>query len=81
VPQPHDLAPKSLGGDLQAIRQRLALDDEGVVPHRLEGIGQPGEDAAAVVLNLRGLPMHGPHCAHHIATEYLADGLVAQADS
>jgi len=36
---PHDLPLLSPGGDLQARRERMLLDDKGMVANRFEGIG------------------------------------------
>ena len=75
----HHLAGVRLGGDLQAVRHRLALDDQRVVATRLERAGQAGEDPLAVVVDHGGLAVHQPAGAHHLAPERFADGLVAQA--
>ena len=58
-----------------------SLDDQGVVAGAGERRGQAGEDALAVVLDRAGLAVHELLRAHHVATEGLADGLMAQADA
>ena len=43
--QPHDRAVVGLGGDLEHVGHRGAVDDERVVAGGLERIGQAGEHA------------------------------------
>ena len=71
VAQAHDLALRGPRGDLEAVGQRRALDDQRVVARRLERARQPREDARAVVLDRRGPPVHQPRRAHHLAAERL----------
>ncbi len=49
VLQPHDDAVRRLGRDLEAVGQRLPLDDQRVVARHLERLGQALEDALARV--------------------------------
>ena len=46
-----------------------------------EGIGQAGEDALAVVVDLRRLAVHEVGGRNHLAAVGLADALIAQADA
>ena len=77
--QTHDLALGRPGAHLEAVGQRRPLDEQRVVPRRLERDAQPAEDSLAVVEDGRGLSVHQPTGPHHLAAERLADGLVAEA--
>jgi len=79
--QAHDLLFCRLGGDLEAIGQRLAFYNQRMVARRFEGIRQPREHPFAVVLDRRGLSMHEPRCADDVAPKHLPDALVAEADA
>lgn len=56
VTHPHDLAVFDPGGDLQAVRQRGALNDQRVIAGGLERIGKPLEQVEAVVMDGEVLP-------------------------
>src|SRR5688572_20782506 len=77
----HDLAVLRGGGDPELERQPRAGDDARVVPRRLEGSGEAREQAAIIVLNARGLPVHRPPGAHNPRSVCRADALVAEADA
>ena len=77
----HDLAVVGPGGDLQVVRQAVALHRQAVVAGGGEGVRQAGEDALAVVVDRAGLAVHQGLGADHLAAKGLADGLVAQADA
>src|SRR3990172_5904817 len=47
----------------------------------LEGVGEPGEDSAVVVMDLRGLPVHDAVGSAHHATKDVADALMSEAHS
>src|SRR2546425_9083706 len=51
----HDLTVLRGGGDAELGRQRVAADHKGVVARCGEGVGEPGEDAPAVVPDGGGL--------------------------
>src|SRR3972149_287375 len=51
VPEAHDDPFVGPGGYLQAVRQAFPPDGQGVVPHRLQGAAQAGEDPPAVVVD------------------------------
>ena len=77
----HDLPLGGLSGDLEAGGQRVALDDERVIARGVEGIGHPGEEVFAIVLNGRGLPVHHPVVHDDFAAERVSDALMAEADA
>src|SRR4051794_26061126 len=52
-----------------------------MVPRRFEWIWQASEHPVPVVLDRRGLAVHQPIRANHIAAENMADALVAEADT
>ena len=60
----HDLAVLGGRGDSQFLGQSLARDHERVIPSRPERIGQPSEDAAAVVPDLGSFAVHRPRRPH-----------------
>src|SRR6478735_8654915 len=53
VLQPHNFPLRSLGGDLEAVRQAGALDQKGMVAGGGERRGQAGEDTLGGVLDGR----------------------------
>ena len=67
--QAHDLVLGRPRVDLELVAQRRPVDDQRVVSRRGERIGERLEDAASVVVDLRGLPVHQhavPHHAHAV---------------
>src|ERR1051326_41870 len=82
VPHAHDLALGfGLGGDLQAIGNRIAFDDQRMIPSRVERLWHAGEDFLVVVMNGRSLSMHEPVGANDFAAENMADALMTEANS
>ena len=79
VPERHYLSVVRLGGDLEAVRQRRALDCERVVAHRLEALRHVGEDALPVVPHPARLAVHEALRRDDPAAERLRDGLVSEA--
>src|SRR5450756_1058447 len=80
VPHAHHHVLRVPGAEFENVGQGL-VDDQRVVAGGREGVGQPGEDAAAVVADLVGLAVHGGAGAAHHAPVHLADGLVPEADA
>src|ERR1051325_1214829 len=78
VAQAHDDAVGRGRGNLQAIGERFALDDEGLVATGLETIFGAVEDGLAVVANLGGLAVHERGRTHDSTAEDLPDGLMAE---
>src|SRR5215211_3374639 len=72
--------PATVGGGLEAVRQRVLADDERVVAAHDERGFDAGEDRPAVVLGGGGLAVHRD-VAHDVAAERLRQRLVAQADA
>ena len=66
-------------GDLQAVGQGGALHHQGVVTGGGQGLGQIGEHPFLLVVNSRGLAMHGLTGTHHTSAKTLGHGLVTQA--
>ena len=81
VPQAHDFSFFSFGGDFQAIRQRVAFDDERVVARGDEGGGDVFEKVVAVVCHGGGFAVHHPVVDDDFAAESLADALVPEANA
>ena len=79
VPQAHDLALLGLGGDLQVLREGGALHEERMVAGAREPLGKAPEQIGVSVPDRRGLAVHQPACADHVAPEVLPDRLVAEA--
>src|SRR5690606_17361046 len=59
-------------GDFEGVRQRAALDHQRVVARGLVAVGQVCEHALALVADRRGLAVHDPAGADHLATIGLA---------
>src|SRR5690349_6477548 len=82
VPDAHDLALLRPGADDEiGVVERLAADDQRVVARRLKRVGQPAENALAVVEDRRRLAVHDADVADHFTPENVADALMAQTDS
>ena len=58
VADAHDFALGGLGGDGEVGGHGGRVDDEGVVAGGVEGVGESGEDAVAVVEDGRGFAVH-----------------------
>ena len=81
MPHSHDLAFLGLGGDLEAVRKRVAFDDQGVVARRHKRIGHPLKQVLAVVFNRRSLAVHHAVIDDDFRAEDVADALMAQANA
>src|SRR5512139_1817697 len=81
VSHSHDLSLHGLGGYLKTPRDRLPLDEKRVVAGGIERAGYPAEDASAVVMNGRRLPMHQARGANDPAAVCGPDALVPEADA
>jgi len=68
-------------GDLQAVRQALLFDHQGVVTGSPIGVVQAAEDAAVLVMDGGGLAVHHLAGMHDAPAKGLADGLMSQADT
>src|SRR5689334_17390806 len=81
VLQAHDDAVLRLGGDFEAFRQALALDDERMIARRREAVRHRREDALRAMPDLGHLAMHQLRRPDHLAAKGLADRLVTEADA
>src|SRR5262245_16090533 len=77
----HDQPVIGLGGDMQAVRQRRAVDDQRVIAGGLEGLGRALEHALAGVGDHRQLAVHELGRPLDVAAKGLADRLVTEADA
>jgi len=75
----HDLAVLRRGGHPQDARESRPRDDQRVVPCGREGVRDPGEHAATVVPDGRGLAVHRPRRAHYRSAVRRTDALVPEA--
>src|SRR5579859_7327977 len=80
VAQTHDLTLRRMRTDFEG-RRKFGLDEQGMIAHRLERIGEAREDRFTVVDDRRGLAVHQPRSAHDPAAERLTDTLMTQADA
>ncbi|MNT40235.1 hypothetical protein D3C72_1765360 [compost metagenome] len=81
VAHAHDLAVVGPGGDLQAFRQRLALDHQRMVAGAGHRVGDVAEHADIVVRHRRHLAVHQLLGVDDLAAKGLADALVAETDA
>lgn len=81
VHEAHDGAILSFRGDLQAVGQGVAFDDEGVVAGGYDRARKAGEDTFTSMENRGCLAMHEVFCADDFSSKNLTDRLVAEADS
>src|ERR1017187_9656872 len=77
VPHAHDLIFSRPRGDFEIGREGAGADDERVVAGGLEGVGEAGEDALAIVVDGRGFAVHESPVAFDGAAVGEADALVA----
>src|SRR5437588_6800723 len=78
VGETHDDTLVRFGGDLEAVRQALPLDDQRVITCRFKIIGDLIENPLLPVMDGRQLAVHEHRRRHHLSAESLADGLVAE---
>ena len=81
VAEAHDDAIVCLGGNRQFARERLALNDEGVIARGREGLGKFAEDALAVVMDFAGLAVKKLGGANDSSAEGSANRLMAETDT
>ncbi len=77
----HDDAVGRLRGDLQILRQALALHDERMIAGGGEFLRQSGEHALVRMAHLGELAVHEIGRTDHAAPIDLTDGLMAQANT
>src|SRR2546428_1626154 len=80
VAETHHSAVVGPRGHHEIVRQRGPLHDEGVIPRRLERVGDAGHDARVVVANPRRLTVCGL-VAYDLRAERLAQALVTEANA
>lgn len=78
---PHNLALLSFGGDFKAVRKSITLDDQRVVTCGREGIGHAREQILTVMFYSGSFSMHHAVVHYNVATEHVADALVAKANT
>lgn len=81
MPDTHDFAFGGFGGDIEAVREGLALDDERVVADGVERAGDIGKELLLVVEDGRCFAVHHAIVHHDTGAEGMADALVSQADA
>ena len=81
VGEAHDFAFGGFGGDFEAGREGLALDDEGMVARGFEGAGETGEDVLTRMQDGRGFAVHEAWSTYDFAAVNLAYALVAEANA
>src|SRR5947207_900383 len=82
VADSHDLIFVRPGADDKiGIFESLTANHQAVIACRLKRVGQPFEDALAVMMNPRSLAVHNSIIADNFAAENMADALMPQTDS
>ena len=81
VTESHHHPVVALCGDLELVRERLAVDDEGVVAGRHERLWQAGEHSGVGVANQRCLAMHHVGGPDDLTAVDLAHALQPEADA
>src|SRR4051794_32592035 len=79
VLEAHDGAVFRLGGDLETVRQTVAIDDQRMVTGRCKRRRNVCEYSFSLMADRRKLAVHENRGAHHIASKSLADRLMAEA--
>ena len=67
-----------LGGDFQFGRHRVAFDQQRMIARGSERIRHALEEVLPIVINLRGLAVHEPFCAHDFTAEHVTHALVTE---
>jgi hypothetical protein len=78
---PHHDPVLRMRGDLELGREGGGFEAQGVVAHRVERSREIAENAAAVVLDPRGLPVDGSRSVHDPSPEDPPDGLETETDA
>src|SRR5260370_22646688 len=81
VPESHDFVLRGTRAYFESRWDRIGIDNQRMIAHRIERTRQPREDRVAVVNHRRRLAMHQPRCAHDLAAERLPDTLMTEADA
>src|SRR5258708_5727097 len=81
VAKPHNLALRSLGGDLQIRRESFPPHNQGVISSRFKRIRQTAEDAVSFMYNGGGFPVHKPVGPDDFASENVSNALVPQTNA
>ena len=77
----HDHAVRRLGIDAQRLRQRSAINNQGVVARGLHWGRTPREESLPIMPHLGHFPVHRQLAAHDSRAERLADRLMAETDA
>src|SRR5258706_15805338 len=76
VPQAHHLALRGARAHFETLGDRIRIDDQRMIAHRLEGIGHAREYRASIMPHRRSLAMHQAWCAIDAAAECLTHALL-----
>ena len=79
VSETHDEAVVGFGVDLEVVRQRLTVHDKGMVTASIEWCRQTVVDAAAVMVDGGGFPVHQFWGGYYVPPVRLANALMPQA--
>src|ERR1700687_5133235 len=79
VSEAHDFVFGGARADFQNGRERIGIDDQRMIAHRVERTREASEDRIAIVNHRRSLAMHQARSAHNLAAEHLSDALMAEA--
>jgi len=80
VAQAHDEG-VGLGGDFEFAGQSFFLHDQGMVARGYEVLRQFAKNGLAIVMDAAGFAVHQRRGAHYLATEGVANRLMAEADA
>ncbi len=69
------------GGLFKFIAHACWVYDQAVISRSYERVRQPGEESLVIVADFAGLSVHKSRRAENLASENLADALMAQADT
>src|SRR5215471_751257 len=81
VPESHNHSIRRGRRYLQAIRARVLVYYQRVIPGRFEPVRQPLKDRSGIMAYFRGLAMHQRWSSDDLASVSLGNCLIAQADS
>src|SRR6266852_1000886 len=81
VSKAHDFVVGSARADFQSGRERIWIDNQRMIAHRVEGTREIGENRVAIVNHRRSLAVHQARRAHDLSAERLSDTLMAEADA
>jgi hypothetical protein len=75
--QSHDLSFFRPCAYFETFGHRFSIEEEGVIPDRLKGIGQPAVNRLSIMIDGGGLAVSDPFGSDDLAAKGVSDGLMS----